>query len=54
MILNKKYTFLKKIFSLILILGLLNECKRVPFKFDHTSAQEDSPNTKDRSKKNIE
>ena len=54
MILNKKYPFLKTIFSLLLILGLLNGCKSGPFKFDPPSAQEVSPNAKDRAKKNIE
>ena len=54
MILNKKYPFLKTIFSLLLILGLLNGCKSGPFKFDPPNAQEVSPNAKERAKKNIE
>ena len=54
MILNKNYPLIKTLFSILLILCLLTGCKSGAFKFDPPSAQEVSPNAKERAKKNIE
>ena len=54
MILNKNYSSIKTLFSILLIACLLTGCKSGAFKFDPPSAQEVSPNAKERAKKNIE
>ena len=54
MILNKNYSSIKTLFSILLIVCLLTGCKSGAFKFDPPSAQEVSPNAKERAKKNIE
>lgn len=54
MILNKNYSSIKTLFSILLIACLLTGCKSGAFKFDPPNAQEVSPNAKERAKKNIE